>query len=261
MLSERVPIKAVTNAIAVIRLLLILEIFSIRIVTRYNRYYVQSAVEVEIGAMNDNIASQNFDDEQYAVDQVAYQAMDASPYRYAAFTTFENRPCTSQAINVNSDGSRATVGETEEKSEATLWFSGASPIFGATNQDAWTIPFRVREKLAQEGTRFRIRKFGVVGYTTWQAYFLLRKQLLLQECQSARKRDPVSACKKDPSLGLQSVRVVARSRRRSVTKRMDTPLPACNAYYNTFLILPFYPGIADGDVDHVVNVLKDGLSA
>jgi peptidoglycan/LPS O-acetylase OafA/YrhL/lysophospholipase L1-like esterase len=120
----------------------------------------------------------------FKIDSERRRAMKGSPYKYSSYTVFENRPFSSETININSAGERThpMPEASPDRPAYDIWVLGASPIFGATNAENWTIPTRLQIHLNGlfPDRTFRIRNLGVNGYLSWQLLSAFQKALISQ---------------------------------------------------------------------------------
>jgi len=77
-------------------------------------------------------------------DNAKRDSMEGSPYVYSSFDVFKHRAFSSETINIDEKGERIVPTNPSDASDFNIWVMGASPIFGATNADAWTIPARMQ---------------------------------------------------------------------------------------------------------------------
>ncbi len=123
--------------------------------------------------------------QKFARDNTLHNQMDGSPYAYSSYSVYANRPFGSETLNVDNDGYRITPHSRpahpidNEQPPFIIWVFGASPIFGATNTDDWTLPARLQKHMQDSTTReIHVQNFGVVGYNSWQALITLQKALM-----------------------------------------------------------------------------------
>ena len=114
-------------------------------------------------------------------DKADRDSMPGSAYRYSSYSVFKNRAFSSDTINIDKKGFRIhpLPEQTDSGEIFRIWVFGASPVFGATNTDLWTIPARLQFHMSEQfyGRPVIVRNMAVAGYTSWQTLLTLQKAI------------------------------------------------------------------------------------
>jgi peptidoglycan/LPS O-acetylase OafA/YrhL len=224
---DAVPMKVLTNAAAFAALLIFVEYGARGVVELYQHTYVAGQVAEQVAdASVDAGHTKPKLTEAFGRDRARRDAMPGSPYRYSSYSVFENRPFSSETINVNGAGYRVTPEPTPAgRPPLRVWVFGASPIFGATNADDWTIPTRMQTHLQQAlpGRAVTVSNMGVVGYSSWQTLIAFQKTVAVNDAPDAvlvfathndhlnAWHDPKDDCSHLMNTGVGSTSILARS--------------------------------------------------
>ena len=123
-----------------------------------------------------------YSDPSIKEDLDTWQARAGSPFDYANFLVYRNRPYTSRFVNVDDSGVRANGSEKWHPAETRyeIWMLGSSSVFGVSTGDAQSVPAWLERKLRDRhpGKHIIVRNLGVVAYTSLQDYLNFKLRLL-----------------------------------------------------------------------------------
>jgi peptidoglycan/LPS O-acetylase OafA/YrhL len=180
-----------TNLLAFIIILFLAELSSNKIKHLYSNIYVKKVlknqgVEVESDYSDKEIEIEKVINFKITRDKKRREAQKGSSYYYESYVVFKNKEFKSETLNIQKNGRRKTLNNednsNEEKNNFIIWVLGASPIYGATNSDNWTIPSRIQYHMQKKSDyNIIVRNYGVMGYSSWQMLTTLQMELMKDE--------------------------------------------------------------------------------
>ena len=97
--------------------------------------------------------------------------------QYVPYTIWRYKELHGKHININEDGIRATIPNSNDKSDKKLFFFGGSTIWGTGVDDNNTIPSFVSRYLKENNLTFDIVNYGQSGYQSTQELIQLISEL------------------------------------------------------------------------------------